>query len=218
MTLSQITDIIAYELERPNDSNLKTAIQNLVLSARSMLIRQSYQKYKSFPQSAIMSLCLSMEDVNSTECCLIDLGCTLPRTIDIVPMPILISDELNFLYIGDGQNTNSFGYLKPEEVKYIKRRKFSSKKQYYTYINGRIVVYNSPSLEALKLRYVPSNPLEFIAMKDCNGKPCFNIEDVTFIEDVWEDAITKFVIPKLSKTKEGQIMINKDNGKETGAE
>lgn len=210
MRLSILTDIIAFELDRPNDSNLQIAIQNLILSSRAMLLRQEYQKNKSFPQSAILSLCLPMEYVNSTECCLIDLGCKLPRTIDKIPPPITIADELNFLYVGDGNNTNSFGYLKPEEVKYIKQRKFSGKKQYYTYIGGRIVIFNKATIEAIKLRYVPSNPLELAAINDCCGDVCFNIDDETFIEDIWEDAITKLVIAKIRGSKDEQIKIDKE--------
>lgn len=213
MKLSEQVDIIAYQEKRPDDAELKAVITPLVISARAILMRQEFTKTGRFPQSSILSTCLSTILVNSTECCDIDLGCKISRSELKIPQPILIKDEINFLFIGglDLVNAYAFGYLKPDEVRHIKSRKFSSNKIFYTYINDYLYFFNDNALEKFKIRYVPSNPLEFLEIKDCcTGECCFDIEDQVFIEDIWEDAITKIVRAKLRGTQDPQILINKE--------
>lgn len=212
MTLAELTDIICYELKRPTDSDLRIIVQKLIITSRANLIKQKFEATGDYPQTAILSTCFTTEKVASTLCCGVDLGCYVLRTTVDVPKPIeIIQSETNFLFVGgiDIIKGKSFGYIRPEAVKYIKNRKFTSKNVFYTYLNNRIIIFNnSNALEKLTIRYVPANPLELAALSDCSGKPCFDLDDSTFLEDHWEDAITKFIIPKLSQTKEEQIPIN----------
>jgi len=211
MKLSVLTDIIAYELKRPDDAVLKETISNLIISARATLIRQQFVNTKSFSTNALLNLCVPLETVDSAECCGENLGCKFAVS-EQIPVPIDVKDEINFNFVGSIDGLIGFGYIKPDEMRFIKYRKFSKNLIYYTWMNRRIMIVNKPSIEQVKVRYVPMNPLEFLKYNDCEGKSCFNLDDETFIEDTWEDAITRIIIPKLKDTKEEQIKINENDG------
>lgn len=208
MTLAELVDIIATEVGKPFDYPTQVMVKKLILSARAKLIRDQYVKTNTYPLSAVVQICIDMKNVNSTECCGLDLGCSYPTSTQKLPLPIDVKDMLNFSFVGSINGIKPFTYLKPEEIQYIKVRKFSSKRVYWTWINRYIIVFNLPGLRELKVRYVPADPTELMELSDCAGKPCYDIDDATVIENHWEDAITRIVVPKLIGTKPEQIPLD----------
>ena len=211
MNLGTFITILADIAGKPFDYPTQVKAKELIITARQALIRQQYDKTRTFPTSALVSACIDLEERSSTECCGIDLGCKLVVSKKEIPLPIDVKDEVIFEFVGDVTGMVSYGYIKPSEVPFIKYRKFSSKLKYYTWLNRRLIFFNSAGLEKAKLRYVPANPLELIEFVDCSSnKPCFDLEDSSFIEGHWEDAITKMVLPKLMPGIEREIKPNED--------
>lgn len=212
MNLEQLTDIIAIELKDPNNNTLKEVIRNLIISSRSKLIRDEFHKTREFPQAAVIPVnCIPMVEVPSTECCSVNLGCTVLRTSYKIPRPIEVKDTTNFNYVGSINHLSSkateFGYIKPEQISRLKYRKFTSGKIYYTWLADYIYVFNAPALEDITIRYVPVNFLDVMALKTCALIAC--VEDSDFIiEAHWEDLITKMILPKLANTPTSEIKVN----------
>lgn len=211
MNLSTYIAILADIAGKPFDYPTQLKARELIITARQTLIRQQYAATKTFPTSALISMCVDLEEVSSTECCEIDLGCKIVVTAKKIPLPIDVKDEVIFDFVGDVTGMEGYGYLKPSEIPFIKYRKFSAKLKYYSWINGKILLFNNPAMEKLKIRYVPANPVEVIEFNDCaTGKPCFDLEDGAFIEGHWEDAITRIVLPKLVPNLDRQIKLDED--------
>jgi hypothetical protein len=210
MNLSTFVDVISSIAKKPFDYPTQELAKHLIITSRAALIRRQYEQTKTFPNSALISLCVNLEERSSTECCGVDLGCKVVVSDVEIPLPIDVKDELTFDFVGDIIGLNAYGFLKPAEIPFIKYRKFSSKLVYYTWINRRLIFFNLPAGEKAKIRYVPSNPLDAISLLDCSGNPCFDIESNVFIEDHWEDAIVKMVLPKLVTVKEEQITVNEN--------
>lgn len=213
MKLDELTDIIAFELKNPDDAVLKEIIKNLIITSRAILIRQEFNKTRVFPESAVLTIrCLPIIEVNSTECCNIDLGCKIIRTEDKLPRLIEVKDTVSFTYVGGVVQfgADEFGYLKPEEVGYIKYRKYSRTRGFYTYLNDYLYIFNKPALEALTVRGPFANLIELANLRSCDNTPCFNIESTIPIEDHWEDAITKMIMMKLQKPIDSEIAVNKE--------
>lgn len=211
MNLGTYIAILADIAGKPFDYPTQVKAKELIITARQALIRQQYTSTMTFPTSAMISMCVDLEEVNSTECCGVDLGCKIVVTAKKIPLPIDVKDEVIFDFVGDITGMYSFGYLKPSEIPFIKHRKFSAKLKYYSWINGKILLFNNPAMEKLKIRYIPANPVEVIEFNDCaTGKPCFDLEDEAFIEGHWEEAITKMVVPKLIPNYVRQITLDED--------
>jgi hypothetical protein len=203
-----LTDIAG----KPFDYPTEIKARELIVTARAALIRQQYQKTGTFPTSAKIKICFDMEIKSSSECCGVDLGCKIAVTKQQIPMPMDVKDAIDFEFVGDIMGINAYGYLKPGEIPFIKERKFSSKLLYYTVLNRKIIVINNPAIEKISARYVPSNFIEAMQFGSCDGGgSCINWEDNAFIEDHWEDAITKMVLPKLVPQPARQIDVD-ENG------
>lgn len=200
-----LSDIVG----KPFDYPTQLKARELIITARAALIRQQFQKTGTFPTAAKVKACFDMVEKSTTECCGVDLGCTVMVTSKQIPMPMDVKDAVDFEFVGDITGTMPFGYLKPGEVPYIKYRKFSSKLPFYTVINRNIIIFNAKP-DKISARYVPSNFMDFLEQTNCSGNPCIDFEDSAFIEDHWEDAITKMVLPKLAPQPDRQVHMNED--------
>jgi hypothetical protein len=213
MRLNALIDILADIAGKPFDYPTQIKARDFIITARAALIRQQYEKTKTFPTSALISTCIDLVEKNSVECCGIDLGCKVVVSKNELPLPIDVKDAVIFEYVGDITGTKAYGYIKPGEVPYIKYRKFSSNLVYYTWINRRLLFFNKPALEKARVRYVPSNPVEAASLMNCDGTAsCIDLESEAFIEDHWEDAITKMVLPKIMPQKERQVHVDENAG------
>lgn len=201
-----LTDIAGKPFDYPTELKAK----ELIVTARAALIRQQYQKTGTFPTAAKIKVCFKMETQSSSACCGVDLGCKVAVSTKQIPMPMDVRDAVDFEFVGDIMGINAFGYLKPAEVPFIKYRKFSSNLIYYTVLNRRLIIFNNPAITDVSARYVPSNFIEAMEFGNCSGGSCIDWEDSAFIEDHWEDAITKMVLPKLIPQPERQVHINED--------
>jgi hypothetical protein len=215
MNLQTFIDSLAAIAGKPFDYPTQELAKNFIISDRAALIRRQFEQTRTFPSSALISLCIDLEERSSTECCGIDLGCKVVVSTKQIPVPLDVKDEVIFDFVGDVAGLTAYGYIKPNEVPFIKFRKFSGNLPYYTWINRRLVFFNKPALEKAKLRYIPSNPLDAANISDCSGKPCFDIEDTMFIEDHWIDALVKMVAPKLG-IKQQQISTTENGGNNQG--
>lgn len=207
MNLNDFILILAAEVRKPFDFPTQQIAKDLAITARAKFIRQQYEKTKRFPNSAITEICINTYEKNSTECCGIDLGCKVIVT-DELPVPIDVKDEIMFNYVGGLDSINPFGYIKPDEIRYIPNRKFSSKLPYYTWLNRKLIIFNKPSTIKLKVRYVPSNPYLLEQFKGCAAASCFDSDTFIFIEDHWEHDITQLVLPKLNAILNEQVQVN----------
>jgi hypothetical protein len=210
MNLQTFIDSLAAIAGKPFDYPTQELAKNLAITGRATLLRRQYEQTKTFPNSAVISLCIDLEERNSTECCGVDLGCKVVVSKLEIPVPIDVKDELTFDFVGDILGLRAYGFLKPVEIPFVKYRKFSSKLPYYSWINRRLIFINVPAAEKAKIRYVPSNPLDALMLTDCSGKPCFDLESSVFIEDHWEDALVKMIIPKLTGIKPQQITVDEN--------
>jgi hypothetical protein len=212
MNLQTLVEIIAEAAGKRFDFPTQQIAKELIFTARAALIRRQYEQTGMFPSSALIQLCLDTVQKSSTECCGVDLGCKVTVSSIQIPVPIDVKDQLIFNYVGSIDGMKEFGYLKPAEIPYVKYRRLSKNLIYYTWINRVLMFINAEGLEKVKLIYVPANPEEALSVSNCSGKPCIDLTDNTFIEDHWEDAITKMVLPKISKVPEEQISVDENKG------
>lgn len=212
MRLSAFTQGLSIMIGKPFDFPTQELIKEFALANRQTLVRQDYQKTGNFPTSSTVSFCVNVTEKNSTECCGVDLGCKVEVSVEDIPLPMDVKDQVNFLYVGGITGMEPFGYLKPVELPFVKNRRLTSELKYYTYINRKLVFINTPGLEKAKIIYVPASLTDAAKMIDCStGKSCIDVEDDSFIEGHWVDALTKMVLPLVTRVNEEQINVD-ENG------
>lgn len=214
MNYQRYIDILSSIVKQPFDYPTQVIARDLAVTARASLIRQGMQKTGgTYPASAAISICLPLTSISSIECCGVDLGCEFP-TSEKLPIVIEPSSKAPFLWVGSIDGVSQpFGYLKPSEIGLVKNRKFSAKLGYYTFIDQRIIIIGRPGMDKIKSRQIPADPFAFLSIKTCDDKLCFDIEEFVFFEDYWEDAITKFVLPKLKEILDQQTEVDEQDKK-----
>jgi len=209
MTLINYIDSRALQLGSPNDYVLKQSLKIDVIAARAKMIRNQFTATKTFPQSAIVALkCLALTKVPSTDCCSVDLGCNILKSTSKIPRPIEVKDTVNFNYVGSVDSKSEWGWIKPEEVRFIKHRKWSSKDIFYTWLNDYIYVFNDLSPKKFTIRYPVADLIEAEALKNCDGEPCISIDYEIEIEDHWINDIDKIILPNYRNVQDQQIKVD----------
>lgn len=214
MTYQEAIELLSSEVGEPFDFPTQKIAGDLLIAARAQLIRQEAKQTGVYPTFSVMQVCLPTTTMSSTACCGVDLGCSLPVT-EPLPLPIDNKSTMKFLFVGsiDMLNEVAYGYIKPSEIASIKHRKFSANLPYYTIIDYRVIVFNKPALAKIKLRYVPANPLDLKALKNCDGNACFDEASSVFIEEWWFNPIASIVVPQLRGILNKQIPVNEEERK-----
>lgn len=182
-TLTEEKDSIAYYVGKPNDNILKEAIKYSILNNLAILLRREYDKNKRFRNSALYTLnCVDLEQVNSTDCCSIDLGCKILKTSIKIPRPVIVKDLPDFNYVGgiDLNKARRIDYIMPSEIEWFKHRTYTKDFVYYTYMNDYIYIFNTLALKAIKLIYTPANPSDLFSL-GCSGD-CFDLDSDVIID------------------------------------
>lgn len=215
-SLKQIMDEIAYDAGRPHDHMLKQKIRVAAIANRGLLMRREYDKHGIIsPAYAHAVKCIPTIQVDQTECCDIDTGCKIVRTVDKLPSLVETGDILGYLYVGSPDWKKAFGYILPHEIPFIKHRELSRKDTFYTSINNYIYIVNNPSIESITVRGQFSDPTELKDISDCTSLPCFDEDQSVFIPDHLYDPIKKMIYVELgivsSKKPQQETVLNPDN-------
>ena len=209
MLLDNYIELLSGLVKKPFSFPVQQMAKDLAITARAKYIRNQYKQTAVFPNSALVSFCVQLEEKSSTECCGVDLGCKTLVSPEL-PLPIDVKEDIMFNFVGGIDGMKAFGYIKPDEIPYIKHRKFSSNLPYYTWLNKRLVIINKPASLIVKVRYVPSDPRQLSNVTDCiTGQNCWDESNI-FIEDHWEDDITRMVLPKLQQILEKEIKVDEN--------
>jgi hypothetical protein len=210
LSLKAVTDAIAYELGNPNDYAFKNVIRQAILTTRALLLRRDYERTNMFRSSSLVTLnCVTLEKVNSTECCSVDLGCKILRSNVKIPKPLDIKDKPDFEYVGAIDSRHGFSMISPAEIEWVILRKFTGNLIYYTYANDRLYIINTLTVKKVKVRYVPANPMDLNGLNVCESG-CFDIDADIILEADLIPLIKEIAFKELGFKKENdEINIEK---------
>jgi len=168
-----------------------------ILEYRSLYIRRDIAKNKFITNQIEQDLgCLDLENVDAAECCDIEIGCTVKRTIKEIPDIIRLVEKDALTYVGSIDKTSSFKITKPYIIKWVKYNKFTSKYQRAYLLNNKVyVVSENPFLDKINIRGIFSDPRELRNFK-CENGACYT-EDSKFpiphdmLQSIVEQIVTK---------------------------
>ncbi len=112
---------------------------------------------------------LSMEEVDSAECCCFESGCTIYRTV--LEIPQLLRFKLKYaIKVNAINKTKRFELVLPERFEFINYTKFGRLTTPVYFLNNRLYTQD---IAALNVRGVLSNPNDAKGFK-CGDGECFN--------------------------------------------
>lgn len=217
MTPNEITTLIATEEKKELDVPYKKIIYERVKYWRATLIKQSLDKVRQQARFFRQTVYMPMEMVNF-------LALTAPvpltnfraKSSFRVPLPLRITDNGLFNYVGGIDGKSPFGFADAGTIGFLKADKYQQNNNYYEYMNGGdIYTEEIPDIPILMIQGVFNDPEE--AMKFTTGIYDPNVNwwdtDIPMSGDI-EQRVVQCVLtvdlnrPKPTKPEDYQVQLN----------
>lgn len=186
MLLSILRDTIAGNFDRILDKEFKRRVEELVIIARSELIRRSIDKHGISSSNLIQQInCMETTRVDIAECCSITLSCNITKTLNKVPQPIRIRDRSsNFQYVGTIDSKKSYSYMTIEMFEMLSAERFFNNSQtIYIYKNGYIYIFGDDP-DNIRIEGIFNDPREVENLNDCVNPNDNCVDDVEISDDL----------------------------------
>lgn len=181
MNIQEIVDSIAGQFNRELDHVFKEQVRTNIIIYRAEAIRQYIDKYGSIPDSLMSSInCIPTTNVDVSECCSVDIECTVTRTVNKIPSTIRTRGlESTFSYVGTIDGKKSYSDIQSEELPFLLADRFLKKKVFYSYVNGYIYIFNDKP-KNIRVKGVFNNLDAILALNDCENDPagCLQLMDI----------------------------------------
>lgn len=216
ITIQSLAESILLPFGSNDDMLVVEATKQRILAFRQVLIQQDYSRNLRINQQLVQAFDLELTEVEE--------GDDKFYISDILPKPIILSKELPFISVTTafkGRTKKDLGYLTVEEIPYIKYRKFTSRANYFTYENDRIISY-APA-KSLRVRAIWDNPIEafkfaeketfkLACSKDIISSPCSDGIDIVLEETMAARILSFFNNPRNANTDQEAVRERGDRG------
>ena len=147
----------------------------MIAYIRALLIRRDYEKGRSLTTHIEQDLgCVPLELVDPADCCDVETGCTVLRTVDPIPVPIEVYDRELITYVGHVDKIHSFDEIPPSRARWVGNNKYTAKGKRWYYLGEHIYVIDSKDLKFINIRGIWENPADAAAFNHCSGADCFS--------------------------------------------
>ncbi len=161
---------------------------------RAMLISQAIQKRQNITDTWVQSIsCLELQQVDESECCLVDTGCMVLRSV--LPLPHTIETTADNSIIRVMTSTGQIiSKSNPFEAKYNKYNRYTADKTQWFLKNGYLYILNSQLMKYVTVYGLFEDPSELASYTSCTGVPCFSIDDSYPVSNKMANDITNYII------------------------
>lgn len=178
MTANQLlSDIRNLATSGSNPENFRIEDSQILFwidEVRSTLISQSLQKRPDVNDSWLQTLsCLSLIQVDKSECCEIETGCQILRTELEIPDTVDTNQD-NFIVRVEDIMGNIISKSTSFKSKYNNYTKFTSNKPKWFLKNNYIYVINSDFLTTINVTAVFERPSDLTSYTQCGGSTCYS--------------------------------------------
>lgn len=150
---------------------------------RAKFLRNEFNKNRTIDAGFIQDLgCIPLEAVDRAECCEVEVGCHVMRTMWDIPQSVEQHNSTTITRIGPVDKLQtSYSLVPAERVPFTGNSKFN-KNQVFAYIKGNriYVVSNShliKHLEHINVQGVFEVPEEAANFLTCDNKPCYSHDE-----------------------------------------
>ncbi len=179
ITLSQITSDIE-NLATSGDLSYVFRIEHeqvyyWINEVRAMLISQAIQKKESLSDVWIQSIsCVEMIQVEESECCLVNTGCYVLRSVNKLPITIETVGDNTIVRVVSASG-DIISKSNPFETMYSSANKYTSKKARWFLKNGYLYILNEQLIERVTVYGIFEDPTELSNWVDCSSSSCFDV-------------------------------------------
>ncbi len=148
MTIQEIANIIADELNRPFDGFLITRIKKLIILEYNGLIAEQLNKISRYESAYKTQYAVSsLSRVDAVTVGNLEEGKIVLRSTNKLPSPIVLNRPSPFFYVGSVNGRSPFIYTDPSELEFVQELPLIQKATRYSFIDGYLYIYNNLLLQ-----------------------------------------------------------------------
>ena len=195
---------IAYDLfsiVRPHisdDSNIDIRqIKFWINNQRSLWLRNELNKTRSIDPDLIQTLCVELETVDASDCCGVELGCSILKSVKAIPDTIELHHTSSITRVGPiNKKKKPFSFVDYSRVAFLGNGRFTQNHIYsFLHDHHMYVFTKNPAykeLAVISVRGVFEDPTDVAAFNDCDSdEPCYT--------DDMEYPMKSWMIPQLKE-------------------
>lgn len=171
---------------------------------RAMLLRQEFNKPgRQIDHNLVQDLgCIQLEVADPADCCEIDTGCSILRTVETIPQAIELYNGPAITRIGPINKMNiPFSFVTYDQAIYAGNGKYNKNAVFAFLLNNRIYLITNNKiarlLEYINVRGVWENPQDAEDFVDCDNKPCYTLDSKYPINSWMYPMLRDLVLEKL---------------------
>jgi hypothetical protein len=195
-------------------------IKREVRKTRSLLLRNEYNKNnRSIDDDVIQNLgCVELELTDAADCCDIQSGCTVVRTVLEIPDTIELHQRTAITRVGPvNKMSKSYLFIDYDRVPFFGNSRFNGKEVACFLHSDRIyLVSKDDSIKFMKyinIRGVFEDVEAVAKFKHCTGEACYTDDDKYFLTD-WMEVYLKEMVTNKFLIKLGQPVDNTNDNKD----
>ncbi len=161
---------------------------------RAMLISQAIQKRQNITDTWVQSItCLEMKQVDESECCLVNTGCMVLRSVEKLPHTIETSGDNTIIRVmtSAGQIISKSN---PFEIKYNKYTRYTADKTQWFLKDDYLYILNDKFMKYVTVYGLFEDPSELSSYTSCTGEACFSIDSSYPVSNKMANDITNYII------------------------
>jgi len=177
-----------------------------IKNARAALIRQDYEKNRSINPDLVQTLCVTLEQVDSSECGCIETGCTVLRSTCKIPKAIETYNKNLITKVGPVDiNSKAWPLKEYALIPWMNKNKLINKITKASIHNNYLYVISNSQLEAKAIvRGIFEDPSELSSFT--NGDSCcYSMDDAFPISMHMVDTLKRYIIDT------NKVMFSMDN-------
>jgi hypothetical protein len=151
-------------------------------NARAVFLRQEFNKPgRLIDNNLVQDLgCVTLEEADPADCCEIDTGCSILRTVEEIPKAIHLFDGPAITRVGPVNKMNiKYSFVSYEQAVFSGNGKYNQQAIFAFLLNNRIYLTTKNKkawlLDKINIRGVFEKPSEASEFVDCDNNPCYTM-------------------------------------------
>lgn len=121
--------------------------------------------------------CVELELVDSAQCCTIESGCDILRTVNKLPRLVRLYNRDAITFVGSIDKQSSYAVINPNSAKYAEYEKYTGSQKRFFLLNQYGFLTNSKTQKYINVRGVFTDPRQAAWFVDCDDEPCWTEDD-----------------------------------------
>lgn len=160
---------------------------------RALFLRNEYNKdNRNVDPNVVQSFCMTLETADSSDCCNIGAGCTVLRTVELLPAPIELHQGDLLTYVGHiGKFRSTFLRINRNQAPYVNSGRFNRSIIHWLLLNRRIyLIFHKDNADVKLLEYISvsgvfEDPEQLKPLTGCGTTTTCYSDDMEYPLNAW---------------------------------